>query len=100
MVRGSLGLMECGRDACEERAAVVTPQHAGKHSDSTSFAFLQKAAALGDANQSAVDGIGHPHRAFHVEANAVRSHGELPERFGEVCGCRNIAEGSPSPTIA
>lgn len=40
-MRGSLGLVECGRDACEQRAAVVTPQHAGKHSDAIRLAFLQ-----------------------------------------------------------
>ena len=91
MVRGSLGLVECGRDACEERAAVVTPQHASKHSDSIGRAFLQKAAALGDANQSAVDGIGHPHRTFRVEANAVRGHGETSSAVRSCTRCSSFS---------
>ena len=100
MVRGSLGLVERGSDAGEQRASVVASQHAGEHTDAIGLALLEEAAALGDSNQSAVSGIGHPHRTFRVQADPVGRHGELAERFAKVRRRRRIAEGRPRPAIA
>jgi len=73
--RGASALVEAGRHADEQGAAVRSAETTGEHPGAGAD-LVHDLAALEHPDRPAVQRVSDPHRAFRVEPASVRSHGD------------------------
>ena len=87
-----LVLVRGGGSAREQRAAVVTAQHAGVEDVAAARPFIDDLPAFDNSNQPWMSSIGDPHGTLGVDADAIRSDLDLGQRLGDVGGRRGLTE--------